>query len=103
MKALPLLKRLPLQSISAIHTKPVRLNLSPFEVAAKCRHLPGLVFFDSALETDDAISIVAAAPGEICTGREWEALAQKVAARQRTDFDRGFPVGIAAGFVDYDG
>ncbi len=81
----------------------MQIDLTPVEVAAKCRHLPGLVFFDSALEIDGAISIVAAAPAELFTGTEWAALARKVAARQRTGFDHGLPVGMAAGHVDYDG
>ena len=51
--------------------RPVRLgDLAPAEVAARLRHLGGLVFFDSALERPSRteISIIAAAPPEILRG-----------------------------------
>lgn len=86
----------------------MRLDLAPAEVAARLRHLPGLVFFDSALEGDGGrLSIVAAAPVEICTGSteaDWEAFRRKLDSRKATHgVDRGFPCGMAAGSVDYDG
>ena len=87
--------------------QPVELDLTPFEAAAGCRHLPGLVFFDSALETGGAISILAAAPSEFVTGRsdrDWADFREKIAGRQRGGCAGGeMPDGFAAGTVDYDG
>jgi len=87
--------------------QPLKLDLSPLEAAGQCRHLPGLVFFDSALETGDAISIVAANPSEIVTGKsedDWQVLREKIADRQNIDHSGGgMPHGFAAGTIDYDG
>ena len=88
---------------------PLALDLSPVEVAARCRHLPGLVFFDTALEGGDAaqLSLIAAAPREIVHGRtdaDWARLRAQLAARQTgTVPDDGLPTGFAAGFAEYDG
>ena len=84
-------------------------DLSPVELAARCRHLPGLVFFDTALEGGEAaqLSIIAADPREIVRGNsaaDWSRLRARVAARQTdTAPDDGLPNGFAAGFVEYDG
>jgi aminodeoxychorismate synthase component I len=72
------------------------------------RHLPGLVFFDSALESSPRarISIVAAKPATVLTGNifsHWEHLRDEVAARQIESADAGGPRGFAAGYVEYDG
>jgi para-aminobenzoate synthetase component 1 len=87
--------------------RPLRLDLAPFEAAKMCAHLPGLVFFDSALEEPDAISIIAACPREIVRGSsaaDWDSLREKVrASRCATTVDDGIPHGMAAGFVEYDG
>ncbi len=86
--------------------RPVQLDLTPIEVAAACRHLPGMVFFDSALESADPgqISIVAAQPDLILEGTDWALLRDAVAARQTHDGqDDGLPHGFAAGSVDYEG
>ncbi|MEI7957851.1 MAG: aminodeoxychorismate synthase component I [Verrucomicrobiota bacterium] len=74
------------------------LNLAPAEVASRCRHLPGMVFFDTALDgaNGDAVSLIAAEPATVLTGRadaDWAALRDAVAARQS----------FAAGWVDYEG
>ena len=85
------------------------LHLTPVEVAARCRHLHGLVFFDTALDhaQDDAVSLIAAEPTCIFTGHtaaDWAALREAVAARQVTaDSPVKLPCGFAAGWVDYDG
>ena len=74
------------------------LPLSPVEAAARCRSLPGMVFFDTALEGGEALSILAANPAHILTGRtdaDWETLRRAVAERKSA--------GFAAGWVDYDG
>jgi aminodeoxychorismate synthase component I len=85
------------------------LDLTPCEVASRCRHLPGVVFFDSAadLENSPQLSLIAAAPREMLSGRseaDWERL--RVALRKRLVEgapDDGLPRGFAAGSVDYDG
>ena len=92
---------------AAIRT--IALDLSPIEVAARCRHLRDLVFFDTSLETGapGEISIVAANPRRVIEGRtdaDWAALQTALAAHRRTDrCDDGLPHGFAAGFVEYDG
>jgi para-aminobenzoate synthetase component 1 len=83
-------------------------DLSPVEVAAGLRHLPGLVFFDSALEaTAEPVSIIAAAPTEVLRGhidRDWETLRAALRARSVGSApDVGLPLGFAAGCVEYDG
>ncbi|MEA3186357.1 MAG: para-aminobenzoate synthetase component [Chthoniobacter sp.] len=84
-----------------------RLDLPPHEVAARFADAPGAVFFDSSLERPESISIVAAWPREIVTGkspRDWETLRQKVRAAQTAAvMDDGAPRGMAAGYVSYDG
>ena len=93
----------------ALSPQRIPLDLSPLEVAARCRHLDGLVFFDSALETGDPeqISLVAALPREIRRGGsagDWDALRQTVAAHQNhAGPDDGLPHGFAAGWVNYEG
>ena len=83
------------------------LNLTPLETALRCRHLPGLVFFDSSLENREAISIVSANPAEIVTGKseqDWQRLREKIAEREHRDSaGADWPHGFAAGTVDYDG
>ena len=97
---MPLLARAP---------RPLALDLSPVEVAARCRHLPGLVFFDTALEGGEAaqLSLVAAAPAEMVRGHsaaDWAQLRARLAVRQTGAApDDGLPNGFAAGFVEYDG
>lgn len=87
--------------------RPLALDLSPADVAARLRHLPGLVFFDSAKADADSISIVAANPsGEIRgnlfhdTGPLERALAARAINGSQDD---GLARGFAAGAVDYDG
>ena len=95
--------------LSSVHAlpRPVALDLSPVEVAARCRALGGLVFFDSATETGEALSIVAAQPVEMLRGRldrDFAALREAVAARQvDAGVDCGLPAGFAAGWVEYEG
>lgn len=69
------------------------IPMTPLEVASSLRHLPGLVFFDSALGS--GFSLVAAAPSELVRN-DWELLERKLAARSGG-------TGFAAGFVDYHG
>lgn len=88
---------------------PVELDLSPAEVAAACAHLPGRVFFDTALEGADPghISIVAASPSEVFSGSsdaDWARLRAAVESRaEGVRYDHGLPCGFAAGLVEYGG
>ncbi len=96
-----------LTTTAAIRT--IALDLSPIEVAARCRHLRDIVFFDTSLESGGRgeISIVAANPRRVIEGSEdadWGALQTVLAAHRRADrCDDGLPHGFAAGFVEYDG
>lgn len=87
--------------------RPIPLELSPVEAAARLRHLPGLVFFDSAKPDGDSISIVAARPTSELRGnllQDPRALRDALAARTvEGGTDDGLPHGFAAGSVDYDG
>ena len=89
--------------------RPLALDLSPAEVAARARHLPGLVFFDTALEGGEGaqLSLLAAVPVETVAGEteaDWARLRAGLAARQGAGaLDDGLPAGFAAGFVEYDG
>lgn len=84
-------------------------DLPPVEVASRLRHLPGLVFFDSALEAGERtrVSIVAARPVEIIRGslnRDGARLQEAVSSRQeRALVDANLPQGFAAGWIEYDG
>jgi para-aminobenzoate synthetase component I len=92
----------------AARVRPVDLDLLPIEAAARCRHLQGMVFFDSARETGDPaqMSVIAAEPCEILRGSissDFEHLRDAIAARRVETVDRGIPTGFAAGWVEYDG
>jgi para-aminobenzoate synthetase component I len=97
---------------SPLSTSPPHAALAgrtPAEVAARLRHLPGLVFFDSALEVAGTaqVSIIGARPVKILRGRldqDWEALRDAVRTRHAGRLaDDGLPRGFAAGWVEYDG
>jgi aminodeoxychorismate synthase component I len=85
----------------------VSLDLTPVEVAARCRHLPGLVFFDSARDDDPSarLSIVAANPVQILRGSLDDPAGLRAALAERTvaASDHGLPGGFAGGYVEYDG
>jgi aminodeoxychorismate synthase component I len=87
----------------------VALDLAPVDVAAACGHLPGRVFFDTALECGETgqLSIVAAGPRQILRGAtpdDWAELQAELRRRESVlRCDDGLPDGFAAGFVDYDG
>lgn len=77
------------------------------EVAAGLRHLPGLVFFDSAgnlpAESGQPISVIAARPERVISGKLPEVAQLRCALNARTGADRGFPLGGLCGAIDYDG
>ena len=84
---------------------PGAIDLAPCEAAARCRELPGLVFFDAALPGPNAVSLLAARPSFVLQGRteaDWTALRRAVAERQ-TGNPSAIPSGFAAGWIDYDG
>jgi aminodeoxychorismate synthase component I len=91
-----------------LQARPALAGLAPHEAAAGLRHLPGLVFFDSAREPG-AISLIAARPslvleGNIWNDAQWGALAAELQARATAAApDDALPRGIAAGHVGYDG
>lgn len=88
---------------------PIALDFSPIEAAAACAHLPGRVFFDTALESGDAeqLSLVAACPARVCRGStsaDWGDLQRAIGQRETgVRCDDGLPDGFAAGFVEYEG
>jgi len=87
-------------------------GLLPVEVARRLRHLPGMVFFDSAGHTPfngrRTISVIAARPARILKGTihsaEDRAMLEQAHA-EGTGFGRdyGFPLGGLCGWVDYEG
>ncbi len=92
---------------------PVRLDgLSPVEVAARLRHLDGLVFFDTAGNFPSGatrpFSVIAASPVEILRGNchqpaDLETLRAALAEGPKLTGDHGFPVGGLCGWIGYEG
>jgi len=96
--------------LSLVHVpRPVAIDLAPVEVAAACAHLPGRVFFDTALEGGEPgqISLVAARPAEIVRGgneEDWQHFQATLESRRNAaECDAGLPGGFAAGWIEYDG
>ena len=89
--------------------RPVAIDLAPVEAAAACAHLPGRVFFDTALEGGEPgqISLVAARPAELVRGsteEDWRNFQATLESRRNAaGCDAGLPGGFAAGWVEYDG
>ena len=84
----------------------------PVEVAAALRHLPGLVFFDTAgnlaSSASRPVSVIAARPacihrGSIHSPSDRERLRNAMAAHPQSLTDAGFPAGGLCGWVDYEG
>ena len=87
-------------------------GLSPVEVARRLRHLPGMVFFDSAGNLpaggSRSISVIAARPVRILKGHIFSAqdralLEEALAGGPEFARDYGFPLGGLCGWVDYEG
>ncbi|MBX3742233.1 MAG: aminodeoxychorismate synthase component I [Akkermansiaceae bacterium] len=87
-------------------------GFAPVEVARRLRHLPGMVFFDSAGYTPfggkRTISVIAARPvrilkGSIHSPADREVLENAHAAGTGFARDYGFPLGGLCGWVDYEG
>ncbi|RYD35046.1 MAG: hypothetical protein EOP87_08070, partial [Verrucomicrobiaceae bacterium] len=87
-------------------------GFSPVEVARRLRHLPGMVFFDSAAQAPfggtRVVSVIAARPVRILKGSIFSPADRTVlehAHAAGTGFarDYGFPLGGLCGWVDYEG
>lgn len=88
-------------------------SLTPVEVAAGLRHLPGMVFFDTAGNVPsnygNPVSIIAADPRDLIKGSihsdEDREKVREVLRRNADEpaADRGFPLGGLCGWVDYEG
>ena len=87
--------------------RPIELGLGPAEVAAALRHLPGLVFFDSAgnLGRSQALSLIGARPSRWVKGwvTDVDELRRELRAREVDRPDCGFPLGAACGWIGYGG
>ncbi len=86
--------------------------MTPAEVAAGLRHLPGLVLFDTVGNLPSSarqpVSVIAARPtrilrGSIHEGGDRELLRGALAAGPESSGDFGFPLGGLCGWVDYEG
>ena len=94
-------------------THPPQLDgMTPVEVAGLLRHLPGLVFFDTAGNLPSSqsrpVSVIAANPQRILRGKihhpaDLEILRTALAAGPQSAGDHGFPIGGLCGWVDYEG
>ena len=91
---------------------PLLDGMTPVEVASMLRHLPGLVFFDTAGNLPSAqsrpISVIAANPQQVLRGKvhhpaDLEILRAALAAGPQCAGDHGFPIGGLCGWVDYEG
>ncbi len=84
------------------------LTFSPCEVAARCAAFEGSVFFDTSLYEGDQgrWSIIAFEPEFVLEGNLFEnprELSKNLKEKTLPFIDCGFPVGLAAGTVDYEG
>ncbi len=86
--------------------------MAPVEVAARLRHLPGLVFFDTAgnlaSSANRPVSAIAARPDEVLKGSIHSAadrarLRAALASAPAVPGDHGFPLGGLCGWIDYEG
>jgi para-aminobenzoate synthetase component 1 len=98
---------------SHICINPPQLDgLTPVEVAASLRHLPGLVFFDTAGNLPSSqgrpVSVIAANPLQVLRGNvhqpeDLEILRSALSQGPQAAGDQGFPLGGLCGWVDYEG
>lgn len=87
-------------------------GLTPVMVANRLRHLPDLVFFDSAgypnKATSSPISVIAARPSNIFRGSIHSQVDQKILRQSLAESAvkpcaSGFPPGGLCGWIDYEG
>jgi para-aminobenzoate synthetase component 1 len=91
----------------------IRLDgIEPVEVAAALRHLPGMVFFDTAGHVPSgasrALSVIAADPRQVLRGSihnaaDRQLLRAAIADAPRDSGDHGIPLGGLCGWIDYEG
>lgn len=101
------------ESLMQVVACPKRLEgLSPIDVAARLRHLPGLVFFDTSGNQPSGatqpISVIAARPTQILRGhihcaKDLDRLRAALSIDRQPTRDLGFPCGGLCGWVDYEG
>jgi para-aminobenzoate synthetase component I len=97
----------------SIRSKPARLDgMTPVEVAAGLRHLPGLVFFDTSGNLPSSagrpVSVIGARPSRMLRGSIHDAADRDMLRAALADVppssgDHGFPLGGLCGWVDYEG
>ncbi len=83
----------------------VDLPLTPEEVVAALAHRDGVVFLDSAMESNSCVSIVGCDPDLILSGSaaDWGNFSSELESRSRASQDVGLPAGAAIGWTAYDG
>ena len=88
----------------------VPMDFTPQEVAERLRHLPDLIWMDSALAQPGkgAISILSASPTQVLKGqidRDWDEVSALLAAHQTPVEEKAphLPQGGLFGWVGYDG
>jgi aminodeoxychorismate synthase component I len=93
-------------------TRPARLDgMSPAVVAARLRHLPGLVFFDSAGNLPGGgrpLSVISANPSRVLRGNITspagrDLLRAALETGPALSRDSGFPAGGLCGWIGYEG
>ena len=102
-----------MQTTARTPTRPARLDgMTPVEVAGLLRHLPGMVFFDTAGNLPSSagrpVSVIAASPektlrGSIHNAADRAMLREALAAAPVVTGDHGFSLGGLCGWVDYEG
>lgn len=101
------------ETLTRIPKRAVRLDgMTPVEVADQLRHLPGLVFFDSAgnmpSHSRPPLSVIAADPAAVIRGSIHDAadrarLRETLRAAPAAAADLGIPDGGLCGWIDYEG
>ena len=99
--------------LNPLPVQPGRLEqLAPLDVARALRHLPGLVFFDTAgnlpATANRPVSVIAARPRRILTGMlsnetDQRHLRQALADGPPVTGENGIPLGGLCGWVEYEG
>ncbi len=93
-----------------LHTVPELSEFSPSEMAARLNSQEGIVFFDSARESEAGVSLLASHAGRRLEGNLFEEKdfiqlkeALKTLAPSAERMDDGLPRSILGGTIDYDG
>ena len=78
-------------------------NGEPLAVARALRDRPGLAYLDSSLAGKGSLSLVAAEPDLVLSGRDWNLLEAELVRRSRPESGTGYPDGAAIGWISVDG